>query len=1673
LKYRILNNNSLEFFDATANNTGLIAANGVNLKISANNGVIELGDTASDVQVGTVGTAINWTFLGGGTVGAGGTGVIAMGSSGDTVNMNVSGVTYQYPSNLVRYTDITATNNKINITTQVPGTINLSLPNRPVTGQLSLTDNVPSTSNSTGTLTVGGGVGVSGNIYVGGTNAGANGIYTDVLRYAANGLPWVMGSGGGAAGGNVSASGWTANTLLFANATGFLTTNANISYYDANSTISVGGLNLSAELQANNGIIIKNDSIDFVGGLQPKIAWRKYNTSGLFPQDPNTMTANIRSFSVGSLAATGTFPAVNLSTMTFGGLGNYICEVAGYIYANTGGVYSFGVNSDDNSDLFIDGKLVADWYALTGHGANASGTPGGNQRTIYLNQGYHRLYGRWQQGGGGDSYEILWKNPGDSSFSVVPASVLYHHPTDFIISANDNVLFTQTVQISNTANSISNTTGALVVSGGVGVTGNVYLSAANNFITSTSQSSYRLGWTDNYFQRSAIFGGMMYQGNYLTLDAPVYLESNRPFTIRGAIYGNDVSNNVVVFAGVSPILVQNTAAAVSNSTGSLIVNGGIGITGNLFMSTANNFFNTTTGASYRLGWTDNYFYKDERFGGLNFSGGYLNMATTLITSAALSIRSTVQNDAGNNVIVFAGNSPVLHQNGAAAVSNSTGALIVQGGIGTSGAIYSTGGSITINNGLATTGNSGTIFLGDGSFTKTYGGSWTFGGGVRSTGAGFTADGVPGISYTGYVFSGTGQAIYQPSTGVVGVLANSANAFMVSTPVSSVNYLQVSGNTAGGSAIISAQGTDTNVGINVLTKGTSGYLDIGSPSYLNTLSVRPGTGGVGLYASGSGNSELAIGSLNYNLRFFTSQGTNEQLRLTNTSGSVNFIQMSGNTTGNNPTITGGGSDAAVALTMQTKNANTFVVIQDDTSLGTAVPGTGLWVTGQRTGLGRISLKTLGAMYLSPYGGNALYVTTGSSTAVGNDGINQLWISHVSSAVNYLQMYGAVTNSGPTIAAVGSDTNVQLNLQSKGSGNISFTKGNDATNTSNYLFNNSGGLISYSAGAYWRGLHIAAPSLVVSGGNQYPRHSSYFEYDTLTDPTVRNFYHAIGNVAVTNTYNYIISNQTGGNIDFKGSAGNSPTDITFRIVPANSIGGLIHTNYIQVSGNTTGNAPVLSAQGTDGNIGLVLQPKGTGALQAQPTDSTAAGGNARGANAVDWQTSRSTAARVASGQYSVIGGGVGNQASVYGTTVSGGDTNSATGYVSATVGGAGNYTNSGYSFAGAGLSNGATGGAAGVVGGYFNVASGYNSFIGGGERNQTAINTAVTTQAANTFSNTTVTLNTSNASIKLGQLVQGTGITTYPNQTYVAAIGGTNLTLSQNASSTTATTLSFYTPHGIVVGGGYNMANGSFSFIGGGGDAGIPTNGNRAPGDWSAIAGGLKNTASGNWSFVGGGQTNNASGLHAVIVGGGTYAGSTASGTAAFIGGGWGNFSNNQGSSVVGGNNNQATGTNSFVAGGSYGTARSIAGYHVFPASVNPISSTTGITQAALLILARQTTDATSTVLTSDTAVATTTNQIILPDNSAYFFKGSLIAGVTGAGATAAWEFKGAIKRGSGVASTVLMNSVTDLIAQDSAASSWTFTLTADTTNGGLTVTVTGQASTTIRWVCKIETTEMTY
>jgi hypothetical protein len=330
-----------------------------------------------------------------------------------------------------------------------------------------------------------------------------------------------------------------------------------------------------------------------------------------------------------------------------------------------------------------------------------------------------------------------------------------------------------------------------------------------------------------------------------------------------------------------------------------------------------------------------------------------------------------------------------------------------------------------------------------------------------------------------------------------------------------------------------------------------------------------------------------------------------------------------------------------------------------------------------------------------------------------------------------------------------------------------------------------------------------------------------------------------------------------------------------------------------------------------------------------------------------------------------------------------------------------------------------------------------------------------------------LSGSKANIKVGQFVTGTSIA---SETYVAALSGTSLTLSQAASGSSTSTLSFFTPHGVVVGGGNNQATGAYSVILGGGDAGTAANRNVASGDWSAVVGGFKNTAVSTYSFIGGGNGNVASGTYSTIAGGsanGIYA------SYATIGGGLVNSVTGFGASVLGGYGNLASGSYSVTGAGTFSTTRGINSMQVI-AGDGPISGTAGVSQSALLVLGRQTTDATATRLASDGNAAGTTNQVILPNNSAYYFKGSVIANVTGGGNTKAWSIEGAIKRGANAASTALVGTPTVTSAYaDVGAATWAITATADTTNGGLAITFTGQAGTTIRVVCKVETTEVTF
>jgi hypothetical protein len=135
---------------------------------------------------------------------------------------------------------------------------------------------------------------------------------------------------------------------------------------------------------------------------------------------------------------------------------------------------------------------------------------------------------------------------------------------------------------------------------------------------------------------------------------------------------------------------------------------------------------------------------------------------------------------------------------------------------------------------------------------------------------------------------------------------------------------------------------------------------------------------------------------------------------------------------------------------------------------------------------------------------------------------------------------------------------------------------------------------------------------------------------------------------------------------------------------------------------------------------------------------------------------------------------------------------------------------------------------------------------------------------------------------------------------------------------------------------------------------------------------------------------------------------------------------------------------------------------------------GNSQRAIMVLHAQTTNATPVVAVADNTAASAANQCSLPPNSTYVVRGTIVARRGSNGDSSAWSFQGVIKQGAAAANTAVVGSISQsLIAQDAGAGTWSVSLTADTTNGALAVTVTGQVSATINWFVKVESEELVF
>lgn len=526
-------------------------------------------------------------------------------------------------------------------------------------------------------------------------------------------------------------------------------------------------------------------------------------------------------------------------------------------------------------------------------------------------------------------------------------------------------------------------------------------------------------------------------------------------------------------------------------------------------------------------------------------------------------------------------------------------------------------------------------------------------------------------------------------------------------------------TAGGFSWTSAVGGGSVTSVNV-SGGTTGLTTSGGPvttSGTITLAgtLTTGNGGTGLttytagdilyYTSGTALSKLGIGASTYVL---TSSGTAPQYVAQSTLSVGSAATAASATTATN--VAGG---ATGSLPYQSAAATTtFLPIGTQNYLLRAGATTPEYVS-LNTVLDGLTTTQGSIIYRGVSGWTALTPgTSGYLLTTNGAGANPSWTAAPASGVTSISFgsTGLLPNTASTGAVSVSGT---LGTGYGGTGLTTFTSGgavyasSASALTTGTLPTTAGGtgLTSFtSGGAVYATSTSALTTGILPATSGGTGNSSYTSGDLLYASSST----GIGKLAIgsanqilsvtssTPTWNTLTSlldsiSSTQGAILYRGASSWS------ALAPSTS-GYLLSTNgaaanpswIAGVSGvtgytgslntaspNATNNVSALTASGGTAIQYAAIVPKSTGGVLAAIPDSTATGGNVRGATSVDWQTNRSAATMVASGSNSVIGGGQDNTSSGTGSTVAGGYTQLVSANYASSLGGAfssvtGNYS-----------------------------------------------------------------------------------------------------------------------------------------------------------------------------------------------------------------------------------------------------------------------------------------------------------------------------------------------------------------------------------------------------------------
>lgn len=264
--------------------------------------------------------------------------------------------------------------------------------------------------------------------------------------------------------------------------------------------------------------------------------------------------------------------------------------------------------------------------------------------------------------------------------------------------------------------------------------------------------------------------------------------------------------------------------------------------------------------------------------------------------------------------------------------------------------------------------------------------------------------------------------------------------------------------------------------------------------------------------------------------------------------VNFINVQSTDTGSAPGIQAFGSDTNVSLQLGTKALGNILLTFGSSP---TLMATFTAVTSAIYSFNFLPAASGGVPTIRPVGATNLGLDigalgTGSVRILNNSTAPIATFTSNGVPVNYLDFRGKSTGVAPAILALGSDTNVGLDLFSQGTGTIGF--------------NNSTGIIG-SITAPASPINYVSLGAVITGGT----------------PTVS------GTGGDTNVQLNFLSKGTGG-FNFLNTNG-IVASIAAPASPA---------NYLSFSAVAASSSPMISTLGSDANLNLLLQTKGTGGV-----------------------------------------------------------------------------------------------------------------------------------------------------------------------------------------------------------------------------------------------------------------------------------------------------------------------------------------------------------------------------------------------------------------------------------------------------------------------------------------------